>query len=364
MAGKFENSKRRTLAIFVGSFIFVFPIFAQSTNLDYPTPVLTEQIAGRIRARDIGDSRLTSHYYIFETGTGDVVLNIETSNLNGDIDIYTAGSLRPLLKASVYAVGYATVMQRQVYLRIPSRLILRIEGRTPGDDPALYAIKFGGVFKPIAASAVKRNPGDPKVSGSEAGEGAVARVNSAGTIIEEIRQPPPPEPPKKDLPKETVKNTGKEKAKPATTVDTRSKSVSKPANPTGAGTGKPKTDISVKKTETEKAAAKTKTPEKPKTGTETAKSTAKKLPDSKTAAETRPKGEAKPKSTAKPSKEPADPLAKVELVVDMKDGRKLKYSMSDVLRVNVDRSVVTIILKNGDIERLSLLDIEEMKIGQ
>jgi DNA polymerase III gamma/tau subunit len=255
-------------------------------------------------------------------------------------------------------------MQRQVYLRIPSRLILRIEGRTPGDDPASYTIKFGGVFKSIAASAVKRNPGDPKVSGNEASEGAVARVNSAGTIIEEIRQPPTPEPPK-----ETGKNTAKEKAKPATTVDTRSKSVSKPA--VAANTGKPKTtaqekpktDLSVKKIESEKTAAKTKTPvEKPKTGAETAKSSssAKKLPENKT-------DESKPKPTSavtKPPKNVSDPLAKLELVVDMKDGRKLKYAMNDVLRVNVDRSVVTIILKNGDIERLSLLEIEEMKIGQ
>ncbi|HEV7643646.1 MAG TPA: hypothetical protein VGO50_06825 [Pyrinomonadaceae bacterium] len=351
MFDKLEFQKKSFFLVLFGILAFVSPIFAQSTNLDYPTPVLTDQIAGRIRARDIGDSRLTSHYYIFETGTGDVVLNIETSNLNGDIDIYTAGSMRPLLKASVYAVGYATVMQRQVYLRIPSRLVLRIEGRTPGDDPASYAIKFGGVFKPIAASAVKRNPGDPKVSGSEANEGAVARVNSAGTIIEEIRQPPPPVPPK-----ETVKNTGKEKAKPATTVDTRSKSVSKPT--AAAATGKPKTDTTAKKTETEKtAAAKARTPEKPKTGSETAKSSS----SGKKPAETKPKSTA---AVTKPPKNVSDPLAKVELVVDMKDGRKLKYAMNDVLRVNVDRNVVTIILKNGDIERLSLLDIEEMKIGQ
>jgi hypothetical protein len=346
----------------VTTLVFVFSAFAQSTNLDFPTPVLTDQIAGRIRARDIGDSRLTSHYYIFESGTGDVVLNIETSNLNGDIDIYTAGSLRPLLKASVYAVGYATVMQRQVYLRIPSRLILRVEGRTPGDDPASYAIKFGGVFKPIAASAVKRNPGDPKVSGSEASEGAVARVNSAGTIIEEIKQPPPPEPPKETV---TARSTGKEKAKPATTVDTRPKSAASTTAPTAATTGKPKT-TAPEKPKTGTTAKKT--PEKPKTAAETAKSStsAKKAAENKTA-ENKTGVESKPKSTAavtKPPKNVSDPLAKVSLEVEMKDGRRLKYPMNDVLRINVDKTVVTIMLKNGDIERLSLLDIEEMKIGQ
>jgi hypothetical protein len=318
--------------------------FSQSTNLDYPTAVVTDQISGRIKARDLGDSRLTSHYYIFETETGDVLLNIEAANLNGDIDVYTAGSMRPLLKASVYALGYSTVIQRQVYLRIPSRLILRVEGRTPNDDPGTYAIKFGGVFKAMARSAVK-DPGSPTVSGS-ADDGAVARVSSVGTIIEEIKRPEPPvTPPVKPV---VAKNTSGSRSRPGTTgatgAITRPKSsasstekppVTKPATakkPDKTGAENPKTDILVNKAPVRATGASRKSP-----ATKTAKEEPKKA---------------------------ADPLEGVSLLIRMKDGTYVKYAMNDVLRVGVDKLIVTVILKNGQIQRLSLLNIEEMKIGQ
>ena len=347
LAGKLENKKSRILLALFGAVILVSASFAQSTDLEFPTPVSSDQIAGRIRARDIGDSRLTTHYFVFETGTGDVLLNIETSNLNGDIDVYTAGSLKPLLKASVYALGYATVIQRQVYLRLPSRLILRVEGRTPNDDPAAYAIKFGGVFKPIAASAVPRDPGTPKVSGSGTSEGARARVSSVGTIIEEIKPPAPPIQAPKETPiTTTARNTGNKGNSPSNTSQAKPTVAKSPGSnnravvpvkpkgniPTGASASK--TSPAAAKTNT--AATKTNTSGKPKTtGT-----------------------------TISPPKNPPDPLAGVSLVLDMKDGSREKYSMTDVLRVNVDKTIVTIVLKNGEIHRLSLLDIAEMKIGQ
>jgi hypothetical protein len=345
--GKFgrEYTAGNVLLILFGILVFVSPISAQSTNLDYPTAITTGEISGRIKARDLGDSRLTSHYYIFETETGDVLLNIEASNLNGDIDVYTAGSMRPLLKASVYALGYPTVIQRQVYLRIPSRLILRVEGRTPNDDPGVYTVKFGGVFKAMARTAVK-DPGNPTVSGA-ADDGAVARVSSVGTILEEIKHPEP----SPVTPPAVAKNTAGSRTRPGTTgTATRPKStastekppVTKPATPAKTATTakkpdkkageNPKTDILVNKAPVRATGA------------------SKKPPATRVAKE-------EPKSTA-------DPLEGVSLLIRMKDGTYVKYAMNDVLRVGVDKLIVTVILKNGQIQRLSLLDIDEMKIGQ
>jgi hypothetical protein len=360
LAGKFENEKKTVWVILLGVFLFAAPVFPQSTSLDFPTPVSTDQIAGRIRARDIGDSRLTSHYYLFETGTGDVLLNIETSNLNGDVDIYTAGSLKPLLKASVYAVGYATVMQRQVYLRLPSRLILRIEGRTPNDDPGIYKIKFSGVFKPVAVSSVPRNPGDPRVSSSEASEGAVARVNSAGTIIEEIKPIPPPETPK--APKTTT-TTAATKNTPRARVRTNASA----PKPKPAETSKPKSPAPDNTTSKTKTIDKSKTPDKAADKAKEKAAGDTEASKRATGAKTSPGAKKSPVSKAttagKAKEEPADPLAGVSLMIKMKDGDRLSYPMSDVVRVNVDKSVVTVVLKNGEIHRLSLLDISEMKIG-
>jgi hypothetical protein len=81
----------------------VFSANAQSTNQSYPTAITSNEISGRIAARDIGDARLTGYFYAFNGGQGDIFINIQTSNFNGDIDIFTAGSLKPLTKITIYA---------------------------------------------------------------------------------------------------------------------------------------------------------------------------------------------------------------------------------------------------------------------
>ena len=63
---------------------------AQSTDANFPTNLTTNEIVGTIRARDVGDSRLTSYYYTFDGGQGDMFINVVTRNFAGDIDVFAA----------------------------------------------------------------------------------------------------------------------------------------------------------------------------------------------------------------------------------------------------------------------------------
>src|SRR5215467_7585260 len=71
-------------------------VCAQSTDPNAPSPVRNNTVTARIAARDLGDARLTDHYYAFTGTPGDLLITIQSDNLNGDIDIFTATTLRPL----------------------------------------------------------------------------------------------------------------------------------------------------------------------------------------------------------------------------------------------------------------------------
>ena len=187
--------KKRSFTKVVLVLMFLtYGILAQSSNVDFPTPITRDEVKGRIAARDIGDSRLTSHYYVFEGRQGDILINIEANNLNGDIDVFLAESLKPLTKINLYADSGVTQTGRELYLRKSEKLILRIEGRTPNDDPATYSIKFSGSFQAVAAKSAVQEPKLPKVTSETEGE---VKVNSVGTIIATKPKPKP-------TPKETL----------------------------------------------------------------------------------------------------------------------------------------------------------------
>jgi hypothetical protein len=50
------------------------------------------------------------------------------------------------------------------------------------------------------------------------------------------------------------------------------------------------------------------------------------------------------------------------LVVVLKDGAKIEKPMSEILRVGVDKGVLTVIAKDGTISRYSILDVAKMTI--
>ena len=142
----------------------------QSTDITSPAAVRTNEVLGTIAARDIGDSRLTDHFYAFTGTPGDLLITIDSKNLNGDVDVFTTSGLRPLLKLTVYA-GNSSPVTKSIYLRKRENLILRIEGRTPNDDDGTYRLYFGGSFEPItSAPLVAGNESaatEPTISGRE-----------------------------------------------------------------------------------------------------------------------------------------------------------------------------------------------------
>lgn len=344
-------SKKRIPALLViALFALAICVSAQSSSVDYPTPITSSEIKGIIKARDIGDPRLTTHYYVFDGNQGDIFINIETSNLNGDIDVFLAGSLKPLTKFSVYADTSLIQVGRAIYLRKPERLILKIEGRTPIDDPANYTIKFDGSFVAIAdPDSIPKDPTlTPEIKPTDEGD---VRVNSVGTIVE-VKPKPTPEP------KTTVARTTRRGAR---------RTAARPPKP------KPTPEETAKKEETEPKEEKTEKPEVVVTDNTVAsgeiekKEPVKKPATRRTrAANRRAATKAKKPETetaTTPAETKPNPLENVKLQVVLKNGEWISYPMSEVVRVGVDnKGMLTIITKKGEIKRYSILDVSKMTI--
>ncbi len=381
---------RKYLKGFVGFGIFVLflsiSVFSQSTDQNLPTPVVSNQISGQIKARDIGDSRLTTFYYVFNGDRGDIFINIVTSNLNGDIDIFSAGSLDPKTKITIYADSSQNETGRVIYLRKPEKLILRIQGRTPNDDPATFQIKFAGSFVPLEGIAETETPDLPEVRSNT--QGAV-KVNSVGTIIEEEPKPTPEtkteETVAKDKTEEAVAETTDDENVDEETDTTEPKTeetvaekkeepvkpeispvfdptkkvediiretspakkpsvlITDPFGKTDANTQQPKTD-------TEEPAEKNVTIEVTEKPSETS------------AIVTIERVEEDEAETAEPKTEEANPLAKIFLKVELKNGERFERPMSDVLSMNVIKGVLTIVTNDGKIQQISILDVVKMTI--
>jgi hypothetical protein len=368
-------------------YIFALIIFsatsqAQSINQNSPTPITSNEISGQIPARDIGDARLTSYFYTFNGGQGDVFINVVTKNLNGDIDVFTADNLRPLSKITIYADASEGETGRVIYLRQPAKLILRVEGRSPNDDAATYRIKFAGSFAPAVAAEYQETETPIVKSGNQTD----VRVNSVGTIIE-VKPKPTPTP--REIIAETKKSEreiirrNEEKTSVAATKEAEKPSVTAEKEPIADKEKSAEVQNEVKPTviitddlpkkdqaETE-AAAETK-----KDSTEAAGGTKKDSSDKgeeksietvteKTVAEPETATVKKPNKSEKPKSVkslPPSALENIRLIVLFKDGTRIERPMSDVLRVGVDRGVLTIISKDGAIGRYSILDVEKMTI--
>ncbi len=318
------------------------PIFAQSTDQNFPTPVTSSEINGQIRARDVGDPRLTRYFYVFDGGQGDIFVNVVTKNFAGDIDVFTVETLRSMTKMVVFPDGTSSnETGRLIYLRKGERLLLRVEGRSPNDDPAMFRVKFGGSFIAIAGGKEEEAP-TIQARGNESD----IKVNAVGTIVEVKLKAKPVKIPVEIPPSVPVKTTSKaetkalEKPKPERVTEKKPE----PSNPVVVVTdSSPVATVfnSKKKPEAEK-----KTPE-PK-------------PKATTARATPPKKMVK--AVEPPAEPKVDPLANIRLIVQLKAGEVIERPMSEVQRFSVDKGILVVIGKDGKVNRYSILDVAKVTI--
>lgn len=317
---------------------------AQSLDVGAPTPVRSNSASGKIVARDLGDSRLTDHYFRFTGTPGDLLITVQSTNLNGDLDVFTAVTLRPLLKLTLYAESTAPVT-KGIYLRKREDLILRIEARTPNDDPGIYKLYFGGSFEAI--------PGGPDIAEAEAeateaettqptAGSKTRRVSSVGARIEEPEPVTPPvtevaaSPTPQPTPEPTPEAKPVETPTPVTTDKlAEAARAAPPRNPRGR---RPPTR---RRPTTTEPAPKPETPrvEEPKTETPRAN-----------------------ESPAKPAPEP-EPEVGPRLIIETNDGTLINRAMSGIRRVTIENGQVVVTGKDGKINRILLANVVRMQIA-
>lgn len=322
-------------------------VYSQSINPEFPTGVSTNQLNGIIKPRDLGDARLTSYYYTFNGEQGDIFINIAAKNLIGDIDIYYAEGLRPLTKISFYGDDSQTETGRVIYLRKSEKIILRVQGRTPDENPAQFQIKFAGSFVAVADTS-DQQPDTPIVKNEDT---SGVRVNSVGTII-------------KSEPVSETKETIAEKNKNA---DEKTS----PTSTENASDNPPKVIVTdavneQPTTETNKVEDTGKTKETPAKSATTNRRRATprntRRAAARTAATTKDTVIAEPKEKTSETAETANPLENVHLTVLLKNGEKLEFPMTEVFRFSMNNNVLTIITKDGKIYRKPIVEVQKMSV--
>lgn len=321
----------------------------QSLDINSPAPVTTNELTGKILARDIGDARFTDHFYAFVGNQGDLIVTIESKNLNGDVDVFSAAGLRPLMKFSLYAESSAPV-SKAIFLRKREDLVLRVQARSPNDDEGNYLIRFSGSFEALPAPAVAENatPAEESPAVSQTGDKNVRRVTSSGARIYEPEPAPSevasatPEPTPEATPEPTLAETPTRTEKAET-----SKPTPPPRTPRRRGRRptptRPVTET-VRKTEETQP-----TTEQP--STETPSSTSRRG----SSRPTTPKTES-PVSTQEEDVGP-------RLIIETQDGTLINRSMITVRRVMVENGQVIVVGKDGGVQRVRLADVIRMTIA-
>lgn len=319
--------------------------YAQSGEATAPSPISSNDLSGSIAARDIGDSRFTHHYYAFSGNPGDVLITVQSKNLNGDVDVFTAGTLRPLLKFTLYAESSSPIT-KGIYLRRHEDLILRVEARSPNDDEGTYQIRFGGSFEPVAAPLVAEGekPETPiELATGSAKQGR--RVTSAGARINE------PSPPPEEVAVATPAPTPSPEATPAEPTEPAPPR----ATPTPRGRGRatprrtpaPRPEVTTPDKET--APAEVKEPEKVVTA---------EPEPARPARRTGRRGARTPAITPVAPETPSGP----RLVLELLDGTRSERFMSTIRRVTIENNQIVVTGKDGKIDRTRLSEVLRMTI--
>ena len=321
---------------------------AQSIDQSLPTPVLSIEINGRISPRDLGDARLTRHFYAFDGNPGDLLITMDSKNLNGDIDIFTAVTFRPLMKTSIYANTQVPLgVTKGIYLRAHQILILRVEARSPNDEEGTYHVRFGGSFAPFSGGIpVAENTESESESDSTRG---TKRLSSVGaTIAKPVVETPP--------------------AAAETKPDENA--AEKPAEDTTAAK-KPVVKARQTRSTARNTRRRTPPPAKPKpaqTDTEAAKTSETKTEETKAGEPKTEAGEEKSVADSAKSETPAKPSTQevpapgAHLIIESKDGTKIDRPMSTIRRVVVEGGMIVVVSKTGKIERIPMSAVARMAI--
>lgn len=336
---KVSESCCRCVAVLIVLAVMSIAVSAQSSVLENPTPVTANQVSASIPALDIGDARFTRHFYIFNGNPGDLTVTVESQDLNGDVDVFTAGAMRPLAKISIYASQGASSASKTIFLRQRELLILRVEARPPGDLTGTYRIAFGGGFEAMHRNA-SDNDSEAQSTTAQSGTRGTRRVSSVGALIEEPKPEPTPTP--------TVASTAEENSKPGATE----KSVS---------TSEPEKRPSTAREKVEPAPAPVR-----RSTTRTNRGTRRPPPVRNT--RTRPPTETARTPPAPSSEKPAaakqdiPALPSSRLIIEMKDGTKMEHAMNQVRRVTIDNGQIVIFHNTGRIEKVPMSNVARMAI--
>lgn len=346
---------------------------AQSSDVGFPAPVFSNEIAARIAPRDLGDSRQTRHFYTFNGTEGDLTVTIESSELNGDVDVFVAKTLRPLLKVTLFG-GAATKATKSFYLRKEETLLLRVEARAIGDTEGSYRILLGGSFAPAAPGLAQSTEAaaPPPESSDTTRRSGTRRVTATGARIEEPRTETAEAAPTPTPEAKPTEDTASAEAKPAPTREARSR---RGKNPRGATSraGRPAPEKSPAETKGKAETANNETSETPKPDAEKTESVTPPTPERtpNRAARRRgaraanrpapvPKPSAAESSGATTPTEPPPVVTILRLVIITKDGQTLERDMSTVRRVTVENNQIVVSLKDGKVIRTPLAIVAKM----
>ena len=343
------------VAAFVLTLAAAAPLRAQSSQANYPTPVFASEISGRVAPRDVGDARRTRHFYTFRGAEGDLVVNLETSELLGDVDVFLATGFRPLVKFTLF--GDAARLSKSFYLRKEETLVLRVEARAVGDVEGTYRVTFGGSFLPAPPELANQTQPEAPTLSSTGPSPNTRRVTSTGARIEEPKPEPTPaaetataEPtptPERPTGRRSTANRRGRNTRPAPTRPRPTESAARPT---------PTTPESTEAKPAEDSTAPTPTPTPPRRrGTRTPRRSS-------------TRESARTRSTETPAQPPADPqpapvpAPTQRLIIVTKDGETLERDMSGVRRVTVENNQVVIVGRDGKVTRRPLADILRMSI--
>ena len=312
---------------------------AQSQDPDHPTPVTANQIAGSITARDIGDSRLTRHFYILTGTPGDLVIKVESRNLDGDVDLFQAGTLRPFAKVSMYAGELSTSTSKSIYLRQRETIVLRVEARTPNDNPGSYSVSFSGGFEAMAAPQVQ-----PETEASTEAAAATTparrdrntrRVSSVGARIDE------------PLPVETAKTETSTETPTEASADTANRpSDNSPATTTPAPATTARTQRPPSGRSNRRRRGRVTPPSPPETE----------------AARNNPPASGVTEDAPPMLTQPSGIEAGAKLIIETRDGMRVERYMSTVRRVTVENGQIVVISRDGKVTRHPMTNVTRMAI--